>query len=133
MQNTPTRDTPAEIALRRRLHALGLRYRIDVPPLPGLRRRADVVFRSARVAVFVDGCFWHRCPVHGSDPKANSVWWKAKLDRNVERDRETDRALIDAGWLPIRIWEHENSGAAAAVVARAVAERRGVADPRRGC
>ena len=102
-----TRDTAPELALRRLLHARGLRYRVDMAPLPGLRRRADIVFTRARLAVFVDGCFWHRCPQHGTSPKSNTDWWRDKLDRNVRRDRDTDRALAEAGWQVLRVWEHE--------------------------
>jgi len=107
------RDTAPELALRRLLHARGLRYRVDVAPLPGLRRRADVVFTRARLAVFVDGCFWHRCPLHGTSPRSNAGWWRDKLDRNVQRDRDTDRALSEAGWQVLRVWEHEQPETAA--------------------
>jgi len=103
-----TRDTAPELALRRKVHALGLRYRVDVAPLPGVRRRADLVFSRARIAVFVDGCFWHSCPVHATSPKSNAQWWRYKLERTVERDRETDMALTAAGWLVVRVWEHED-------------------------
>lgn len=119
----PTRDTKPELGLRRELHRRGLRYRVDVAPLPGLRRRADVVFARRKVAVFVDGCFWHRCPDHGTDPKNNSDWWRAKLDRNVERDRDTDAALRAAGWHVARVWEHEDMAAAATTIAAVVAAR----------
>ena len=107
------RDTAPELALRRLLHARGLRYRVDVAPLPALRRRADVVFTRARLAVFVDGCFWHRCPQHGTSPRSNADWWRDKLDRNVQRDRDTDRVLSDAGWQVLRVWEHEPADFAA--------------------
>lgn len=107
MRNTPTRDTPAELAIRRALHASGYRYLVDYAPVPTLRRRADVVFRRERVAIFVDGCFWHDCPEHGSAPKANAEWWREKLTRNVARDRDTDQQLHECGWMVIRIWEHE--------------------------
>jgi len=107
------RDTAPELALRRLLHARGLRYRVDVAPLPGLRRRADVVFTRARLAVFVDGCFWHRCPQHGTSPRSNADWWRDKLDRNMQRDRDTDRALSEAGWQVLRVWEHEQPETAA--------------------
>jgi DNA mismatch endonuclease (patch repair protein) len=107
------RDTGPELALRRQLHRLGLRYRVDAAPLPGLRRRADIVFRPVRIAVFLDGCFWHGCPDHGSQPRTNRAWWKAKLSRTRARDRDTDRRLREAGWRPIRIWEHENPALAA--------------------
>lgn len=101
------RDTKPELALRRELWRRGFRYRVDVAPVRGLRRRADVVFSRARVAVFVDGCYWHSCPVHASVPKANRDWWVAKLAGNVERDRDTDDRLRDAGWVVVRVWEHE--------------------------
>lgn len=101
-------DTAPELAIRKLVHAVGLRYRVDAP-LPGMpRRRADMLFRRARMAVFVDGCFWHRCPVHFIPPKSNSVWWAAKLAANVERDRDTDRHLEELGWRSLRIWEHED-------------------------
>ena len=124
MQANRSRDTGPEMALRRQLHALGFRYRVASRPLKSVRRTADLVFRSARVAVFVDGCFWHRCPDHSSDPKTNSDYWKPKLERNVERDRETDQILIDHGWLSVRIWEHEDPTKAAVRVARIVKKRR---------
>jgi DNA mismatch endonuclease (patch repair protein) len=72
-----------------------------------MRRRADMVFTKARVAVYVDGCFWHRCPIHGTAPKANRDWWAKKLDANVRRDRDTDRQLEAEGWRVVRVWEHE--------------------------
>lgn len=107
------RDTEPELLLRRELHRLGLRYRVD-HPLPGLpRRRADVLFTRARVAVFVDGCFWHGCPDHKTSPANNAAWWTTKLARNVERDRETDAHLIALGWRVLRVWEHEDMGRAA--------------------
>ena len=105
MLGNRSRDTLPELALRRLLHARGLRYRVHARPLPEFRRTADLVFRPARVAVFVDGCFWHRCPEHGTHPKANSDYWTPKLDRNVARDRETDERLRREGWLVIRAWE----------------------------
>lgn len=108
-----TRDTAAEIAVRRLLHAAGLRYRVNARPLPGLRRTADIVFTRQRVAVFVDGCFWHACPDHGTVPKANADWWAAKLARNIQRDRDTSEQLAAAGWQVVRIWEHEDPTAAA--------------------
>ncbi|MBT1191339.1 very short patch repair endonuclease [Rhodococcoides kroppenstedtii] len=114
------RDTKPELALRRLLHAAGLRYRVDRAPLPGLRRRADVVFTRARVAVYVDGCFWHSCPVHATHPRNNAQWWADKLAGNVARDRDTDRRLEEAGWTVVRIWEHEDPAAAAEKVVRAV-------------
>lgn len=113
MRNTPTRDTPAELAVRRILHGRGLRYRVDIRPEPSIRRRADVVFTRAKVAVFIDGCFWHRCPAHGRAPKTHAEWWSEKLEANAQRDRDTDERLRAAGWTVVRVWEHEPPMAAA--------------------
>jgi DNA mismatch endonuclease, patch repair protein len=113
MQRQRRRDTRPELALRRELHRLGLRYRVDRQVLPGVRSRADLVFTRAKVAVFVDGCFWHCCPVHGTRPKANAAWWEEKLSGTVRRDRDTDAALAAAGWRVVRIWEHEPAPVAA--------------------
>lgn len=120
MRSQARRDTKPELALRRELWRRGLRYRVDRPPIPGMRRRADLVFTRQRVAVFVDGCFWHRCPEHSTIPKANRAWWTEKLDRNVARDRDTDRRLRDTGWVVVRVWEHEPTAEAADRVERAV-------------
>lgn len=106
--------------LRRALFARGLRYRLDRAPIRGMRRRADIVFGPAKVAVYVDGCFWHSCPEHATVPKNNREWWIAKLAANVARDRDTDRQLSEAGWRVIRVWEHEDMEAAAGRVMRAV-------------
>jgi DNA mismatch endonuclease (patch repair protein) len=119
------RDTGPEIALRSELHRLGLRFRIHRRPIPGLRATADIVFGPAKVAVFVDGCFWHRCPIHATAPKANGDWWAEKLDANVARDRYTDKRLEDSGWRVVRVWEHESPTVAAAEILRVVSERRG--------
>ncbi|MCC7416899.1 MAG: DNA mismatch endonuclease Vsr [Acidobacteria bacterium] len=119
MRVTRRRDTPGELALRSALRALGLRYRVDVA-LTGTRRRADVVFLGARVAVFVDGCFWHGCPAHGTWPKANAAWWREKIEGNRRRDRDTDRRLKRAGWTVLRFWEHEGTAAAARAVESAL-------------
>ena len=124
MQGNRSRDTAPELAIRRLLHAMGLRYRVATRPLAGVRRTADIVFGPAHVAVFVDGCFWHGCPEHSSMPKTNTDYWQPKLQRNAERDRETDRLLTASGWLAIRVWEHEDPGKAARRIARAVARRR---------
>jgi DNA mismatch endonuclease (patch repair protein) len=113
MSRQRTRDTAPEMALRRELHRRGARFFVDRSPLPGLRRRADLVFPRRRVAVYVDGCFWHRCPDHATDPKRNAVWWAEKLAGNVERDRATDAALAASGWQVVRIWEHEDPVSAA--------------------
>jgi len=101
-------DTTPELALRHALHRLGYRYRKDYRlDLDGGRRvRPDIAFTARKVAVFVDGCFWHACPEHGSKPRANEWYWGPKLVRNVERDRINNAALILAGWTVVRLWEH---------------------------
>lgn len=102
-------DTQPELRLRSALHRLGLRFRRDHRiDLPELRVRVDVAFTHARVAVFVDGCFWHGCPDHGKQPRANAEYWREKIERNRRRDQRTDVALREAGWLPVRVWEHED-------------------------
>ncbi|WP_445189933.1 very short patch repair endonuclease [Pseudonocardia sp. Cha107L01] len=123
MQAQRTRDTRPELELRRFLHALGMRYRVDRAPLPGMRRRADLVFGPARVAVYVDGCFWHGCAHHGNRPARNSEYWEAKLDGNRRRDADTDAKLTAAGWLSLRVWEHEPVEDAAARIAASVRRR----------
>ncbi len=105
MQRMPRRDTTGEVRLRSELHRLGLRFRKHLRELPGT---PDVVFTRTRIAVFFDGCFWHCCPDHGVLPKSNRAWWKEKLDGNVARDHRNDKALVELGWLPIRVWEHED-------------------------
>ena len=122
------RDTKPEVALRSALHRRGLRFRIDKKPLPNMRSRADLLFGPAKVAVFVDGCFWHCCPEHGSLPSNNREWWDAKLASNAERDRRVDRALDDAGWCVIRVWEHEDPLVAAASIADVIAQRKQLSD-----
>ncbi|QCB92190.1 very short patch repair endonuclease [Cellulomonas shaoxiangyii] len=113
MSAAKRRDTGAEMALRRALHALGLRYRVAYP-VPGQRRRTiDVAFTRSKVAVFVDGCFWHGCPEHGTMPRSNQEWWETKIGANRARDRDTDRVLGESGWTVVRIWEHAAPGAAA--------------------
>jgi DNA mismatch endonuclease (patch repair protein) len=113
-----------ERRLRSELHRRGLRFRVDYPIEAGdLKVRPDVVFTARRVAVFVDGCFWHGCPEHGSMPKSNSDYWTPKLLRNVERDREVGARLGSTGWTVLRVWEHEDVGAAAEQIHRVVAGR----------
>jgi DNA mismatch endonuclease (patch repair protein) len=124
MQRQARADTHPELALRQELHRRGLRYRLHRQVLPGLRRNLDIVFTSARVAVEVRGCFWHRCPLHQSAPKSNAEWWAGKLARNVERDRETALRLAEAGWLLVEVWEHEDPSEAARRVEAAVRIRR---------
>lgn len=108
MRANRKRDTAPELALRSALHRRGLRYRIDVAIIAGpIRVKPDVVFTRRRVAVFVDGCWWHQCPLHANAPKVNTAYWLPKLRRNVERDRETEEALVGGGWAVVRLWEHE--------------------------
>jgi len=118
-------DTGPERALRSALHARGLRFFKNRSPVRGVRCRADVVFPTERVAVFVDGCFWHRCPTHGVSPRANADYWRAKLDRNVARDRRDNECLREAGWYVVRVWEHEDPSRAAVKVVEQVLSRRG--------
>lgn len=115
-----SRDTGPELRLRHLLHARGLRYYVDRAPMKGLRRRADLLFPRRRIAVYVDGCFWQGCPVHGTWPKANAAFWRNKIERNRERDRDTDARLTTAGWKVVRVWEHEAPSAAAERVERIV-------------
>lgn len=115
-----SQNTGPELALRRELHRRGLRYRVHFAPVPGLRCRPDIVFTRQRVVVFVDGCYWHRCPQHSAFPKANAEYWQAKFERNVRRDRRNDAILASAGWTVIRVWEHESADAAASRVAAAI-------------
>src|SRR3954467_12300733 len=107
MRRQRSSNTAPELLIRQELHARGLRYRVGCAPVAGLRTRADVVFGPARIAVFVDGCFWHSCPAHGNVPKSNRAWWAEKLRANVERDRRSDEALRARGWHVVRVWEHE--------------------------
>lgn len=109
MSGMPRRSTGPELAVRRELHRRGLRFRVNYAILPG---RPDLAFTRARLAVFIDGCFWHRCPEHGVLPRHNGEWWRAKLERNVARDAEKDAALRALGWLPLHVWEHEDPGEA---------------------
>ena len=119
MQRNRGRDTSPELAVRQLLHAAGLRYRVDFAPLGG-RRRADIVFTRKRIAVYIDGCFWHGCPIHATRPKANADYWGPKLDRNIERDLETTASLELAGWAVLRFWEHQASAAVAEAISKAV-------------
>lgn len=125
MQMQRTRDTAPEIAVRRLLHGMGFRYRVDRAPLPKLRRRADIVFGPAKVAVFIDGCFWHGCPEHGRrETRANPAYWSGKIARNQARDADTDSRLLEAGWVPVRVWENERPQTAADRIAAILRQRR---------
>ena len=123
MSKQKSRDTGIEMALRKTLYAAGLRYRVHRRPVKGIRREADVVFIRARVAVFVDGCFWHGCPEHASWPRNNAQFWRDKIETNMRRDLDTDARLREQGWLPIRVWEHEAVGVAADRIAESVRSR----------
>lgn len=124
MSRQKRRDTAPELLLRRELRARGVGYRVNAS-LPGLPRRScDVMFKTAQVAVFVDGCFWHGCPEHGTTPKNNGTWWAEKLRKNIARDRDTDRHLTERNWAVIRIWEHEDMSGAADRVVRSVRNAR---------
>ena len=107
------RDTAPEIAVRSELHRRGLRFRVHCQPEPRMRTKADVVFRSKRVCVYIDGCFWHGCPEHGTVPVSNREFWETKIKRNRERDQEVSRQLRECGWTVVRIWEHEDPISAA--------------------
>jgi DNA mismatch endonuclease, patch repair protein len=126
MRANRRRDTKPELALRRALHKQGYRYRKDYRlDLTGARVRPDIAFTARRVAVFVDGCFWHCCPAHGTQPANNTWYWEPKLARNVARDRAADAALSAAGWRVVRIWEHESLEAATAAVVTALESAAG--------
>ncbi|WP_178358690.1 very short patch repair endonuclease [Mycolicibacterium hippocampi] len=107
MQRQRRRDTSLELQVRRALHELGYRYRVDFRPEPILRCRGDIVFTRRKIVVFIDGCFWHGCPEHATSPVNNAEWWRMKLAANVERDRRNTRALEEIGWTVLRVWEHE--------------------------
>ena len=120
MKRMGRKDTAPELALRRALTARRLRYRLHRRDLPGT---PDIAFVGARVAVFVDGCFWHSCPEHAVMPKANREWWQEKLDANRARDARKDEALVHAGWLPVHVWEHEDPDLVADRLVALVASR----------
>lgn len=123
MRRNRKTDTKPEVRVRAALHAEGLRFRKNT--LLRLKERAirpDIVFPRQHVAVFVDGCFWHRCPQHGTSPRFNTDYWKAKLDRNVERDREIDSALRLDGWKSVRVWEHASVDEAVRMINTALAD-----------
>jgi DNA mismatch endonuclease (patch repair protein) len=122
MSRMPRRDSAPEVALRRELFRRGLRFRTHLP-LPG---RPDVCFTRARLAVFVDGCFWHRCPQHATSPRNNGQWWQDKLEANVQRDARQGGQLRDLGWTVLRIWEHEDPVAAADLVERSYRQLLGL-------
>ncbi|WP_411700880.1 very short patch repair endonuclease [Conyzicola sp.] len=128
MLGNRSRDTKPELLVRRALHAQGYRFRVDLRPEPTLRTRSDIVFTKRRVAIYIDGCFWHGCPTHGTTPKSNVDYWAPKLARNIERDRESTRALQERGWVVLRFWEHQPVGeVVAAITARLKSENASTA------
>jgi DNA mismatch endonuclease, patch repair protein len=123
MQGNRKTDTRPELTVRRALHAAGLRYRVNhAVTVQGVRVRPDVVFSWRKVAVFIDGCFWHGCPTHVTQPRANSDYWQQKLQRNRVRDNRTDALLRQAGWIVVRVWEHESSAAVTDLVKHALSD-----------
>lgn len=124
MRGNRRRDTRPEQEIRSILHSHGLRYRVDLSLAFDRRRRADIVFTKIRLAVFIDGCFWHGCPVHYVPPATNSIYWEAKVVRNRERDLETTTRLEKSGWSVLRLWEHEDPDQAAELVQETVARLR---------
>lgn len=122
MQRNKRRDSVAEVALRSELHRRGLRFRVDFPIRCGTGRpiRPDIVFTRARLAIFVDGCFWHGCEHHGRTPKSNIAYWEAKIELNRDRDRRQTVRLSDAGWRVLRVWEHEDPASGAARIVDAL-------------
>lgn len=124
MQGNRSRDTKPELAVRRILHARGLRYLLNRRPVPELRRTADLVFSRVKVAVFIDGCFWHGCPVHYSPPIANASYWSAKVEGNKSRDADTTKRLIAAGWTVLRFWSHQDPTQVADAVQRTILRLR---------
>lgn len=118
------RDTKPELRIRSALHRRGMRFFVDRAPLKGMRRRADIVFPRLQVAVYVDGCFWHGCPIHGTWPKANSKFWRNKIETNQLRDADTNARLDDAGWTVVRVWEHEDPREAVGRIGAIIEERR---------
>ena len=123
MLGNRSRDTKPEILVRSLVHRRGLRYRVSQRPIANVRRTADLVFRRAKVAVNVDGCFWHGCEQHYKEPKTNTEYWRNKIDGNRRRDRETDELLTAAGWLVLRFWEHEDPLLVSETISLTVTER----------
>jgi DNA mismatch endonuclease (patch repair protein) len=125
MRANRRRDTSQEVALRSALHCKGWRFRVDHPiRVEGHIYRPDLVFGRLRVAVYCDGCYWHACPTHRTQPQANAAYWAKKLDENVERDRRANAALSAAGWRVVRLWEHVANDEAVAMVEGALLEER---------
>lgn len=122
MRSVKTSNTQPEMRLRSALFARGLRYRVNVRPARDLRTRADIVFVGAKLAIFVDGCFWHGCPEHGTWPSANADWWRRKINENRNRDMRVTTDLNNRGWRVVRIWEHDDPESAADLISRLVSQ-----------
>jgi DNA mismatch endonuclease (patch repair protein) len=131
MRATPQKDTPTEMRLRSSLYRLGLRFRIHKRVIKELSRTADIIFSRAKVAVFVDGCFWHGCSLHGTIPKTNRKWWFEKIDTNRQRDSDTVMRLDLVGWKAVRIWEHEDPDVAALKIAAIIQRQQEKTQPSR--
>ncbi|WP_241845957.1 very short patch repair endonuclease [Streptomyces sp. MJM1172] len=125
MRGNRSHDTKPEKLLRALLYERGARYRVSYRPLPRLRRTADIAFPGTKVAVFVDGCFWHGCAEHCRWPAVNEEFWRKKIEGNRARDADTNQALAEAGWTSLRVWEHEDPREAADRVIAVVREKRG--------
>jgi DNA mismatch endonuclease, patch repair protein len=124
MRGNRHRDTRPEMALRSAVHALGLRYRVGIRPIPSIRRTADLVFTRAKVAVYLDGCFWHGCPTHHRPATRNVEFWTEKVNKNRARDADTDTRMAQAGWMTVRVWEHESAAVAALAIRDIISARR---------
>lgn len=124
MQGNRGRDTKAEIAVRRLAHARGLRYLVNARPEPDLRRTVDLLFTRVRVAVFIDGCYWHGCPEHFTTPTTNAGYWSGKIGRNQARDLDTTCRLEERGWIVLRFWEHEEPASVAERIQQTVRRAR---------
>lgn len=123
MLATKRRNTPAELLLRSLLHRMGFRFRVD-KRIAGSRSRPDVLFTNVKVAVFVDGCFWHACPIHATWPKTNAAWWREKIEGNRRRDLENSKQLRANGWVVLRFWTHSDMQLVARKIAQTVTVRR---------
>ncbi|MGC4154456.1 MAG: very short patch repair endonuclease [Propionicimonas sp.] len=124
MQGNRSRDTAPELAVRRLVHAMGMRYLVNARPVPNIRRTADLVFRGPRVAVFIDGCYWHGCPLHYRQPATHVDFWRDKVTQNQARDADTDTVLRAAGWRVLRFWEHDAPETVAEAIRAAIIENR---------
>lgn len=124
MAATPQRDTSAEMMVRKRLHSLGFRYHVDRLILEAPRRKADISFPRLKIAVFIDGCFWHGCPQHVTWPKKNGTFWRQKIDTNRARDQDTTKRLKALGWTVVRIWEHEDPILAANKIEKVIKKKK---------